>query len=1339
MELGYYKLVYFTPEQLERNYILSSLRRADKRVGLRYLAMDEAHCISQWGHDFRPAYLNISRRLEHYGLKPQRIALTATASQRVRQDICQELGLHEAMLDQGGDVYVESSNRPEINLIVRICDTAAGKVKGITDELRAFQERNQYRMAPDAAIVFMPWAEHGSREMSPEEERLSPAVSRFAPRLECDLGRRVSRYHGKMEMDSLGHNGQHGSSKWPGDRSKRTRRDEQYAFITGQTQIMVATNGFGMGIDKSNIRLVIHRTPPANLEAYAQEAGRAGRDGIISSAILYFDPDRISSSSDYGIQKRFLEYRYIRSEDIQALYAFLNDIPGDKITGRFGYFTNDQAIAFFDHYFATNKLQWPIFQTKHQYLSGPRQHRDILVRGQLYTEKSRYLDRILSVAYRVRPNLPGAPQVALLEQVHETGTLLGNPRVIRPEEIVGSNHYFGQWLRKAGISAHECNLLFNEGDMSKLARRMNRPLYQVVAMASDIKAADSRLDDGRLRPMLLDFSRVDVPLLGPAKGRVTPAAWREYAGATKRVSEPEAQRRARRANRPEREVVRNGRRVRERVIELDDWFGRSELPKSRGWEIRLGTAFSSDIDFAQYLDAFMALHDQRQENDWASYHRLLTDYIGVSEDGQWRPDGRARACLRNVMLGYLKTYEIVQDGNCFSCSSCVPDGRFETDIEKRKAVVVRIGPRVEAMMQHLDDCASSLPAAELIDELFGVFRGENGDAIRHHVLTGWSGRLLNDAPDHRGALLLRLRAMLEPDDLIPLQRGQFITYARQLARVVSVDEARAIWPLFEGIHEQPELSGEPDIIYELQADFARMAGYPEDEELALRRFVSAFLENQRIESKRGRAAFKRLGELYAPAGSLPDSERYLECLLELARLSPDARTAAEAYAELARDWDWTQVTAEVDRWPDDPRYRASAWLGILAGWLRAAGPETRMRTNQVLDYLAEEDGFVLSKMSPAEASYLVNMLGTNSIVDRPILAALFADRLLASDAVSESLLSVVTVLGLSALSAGEKLTSNVLELAANAIVSNDAWSADFAHLISTQEIDAGNSTLVNITHALCPLNVAELSRWFQAVPPSRHFTAPPEVTLRLLECAPAKGLSLEMVLSLRELAAPLFVNDEFAERAHQRLLAVCSEHPDQVAEYVQDCIEASQARTRDASEAFERLLSTGDWKTISTLLQWVGTTTGLPHTERLTEAAMFFRLVKEWQNARGIGPILDSPDDFIGLRRSFNPAMSVKRADMLVAVIQVASERLNPRWLTPVQFEAEALCDAGRVLEAAKIANQIPDFRIGPRRVRLIDRIDELRREGKARTAPPSAKDYERILRLWFPNTGRRR
>lgn len=1338
MELGYYKLVYFTPEQLERGYILSSLQRADQRVVLRYLAMDEAHCISQWGHDFRPAYLNISRRLQDYGLKPKRIALTATASPNVRQDICQELGLYEAMLDQGGDVYVESSNRPEINLIARVCDTTGGKVDAIMADLRAFLQHNRARIAPDAAIVFMPWTEGGRWEMSPEENRLSPAVSPFASYLECELQCSVAIYHGKMEKDTANNNSQHYFDTRLGDMSGRSRRSEQEAFISGRTQIMVATKGFGMGIDKPNVRLVIHRTPPANLEAYAQEAGRAGRDGTISSAILYFNPGTMEFTSDSGIQERFLRDKYVRREDIQALYAFLKSIPSDKLGGR--YFTNDQAIEFFDHYFSNRELAWPKFQPRRHNVSATGEHQGILDRGHLYSEKSRYLNRILSVAYRVRPDLPGTPRLALLEQVHKTGIMLKNPRVMCPEEIVGSNHYFGRWLREAGISVHECKALLDKGDMSSLARRMNRPLYQVVAMASDIRAADSRLDnEGRLRPILLDFDRVEVPFLGPAEGKFALAAWREYAGAVKRVAKPEAVKRARRAKRPERIVVRDGCRVREPVLTLDDWFGLREMPRRMGWEVQLGEAFRSDLDFNQFLDIFMSLHDQRKENDWASYHRLLEDYIGVNDDGQGRPVGRVGECLRNVMLGYLKSYEIVQDGNCFSCSSCVPDGRFETDIGKRKAAVVRIGHRVEEIMQHLEAHTSSLPTAELIDELFGVFRGENGVAIRRHVLSGWSGRLLDDALDHRGALLLRLRAMLEPDDLFPFQRGQFITYVRQLARDVSMDEARAIWPLFEGIHEHPELSRELDIIYELQADFARKAGLPADEERALSGFITEFLGNHRIKSERGRAAFGRLRDVYAPRGPLADPDRHRECRLELALLSPDVQTAMEAYADLAREWNWEKTRSAFENWPDDKRYVRSARLGILMGWVRAANSDNHQRRNQVLDYLSENCGRVIAEMRASEANFMMTVLGIAAIARRPELAALFAGRLLDGDALPEDFLPAARMLGLSALSAGVELGHDVLDAVANAIATDDTFAEDFARVLNAREHFAGNSMLVHVTGALRPMNATEMSRWFQAVPPSRHCAAPPEVGIRVLECAPAQGLSALLLNALREIADSALGTDEFKERANKRWLELCREHPSALVTYVQDCLEANPPLTDLAVEAYDRVLQVGDWEILQSLLREMCKIRDRVPPGRLSRAITIHRCTVIWLKGRPVDPNSPDADDYTGLRQAFDPQEIIDNADMLVAVIQVVGRWLKLPRCSAAWFKAEALCDAWRLDEAGAILSQPQSGLQLSERALLTNSIGELRRAGQGRAAPPSAKDYERILRLWFLNPTRRR
>lgn len=271
------------------------------------------------------------------------------------------------------------------------------------------------------------------------------------------------------------------------------------------------------------------------------------------------------------------------------------------------------------------------------------------------------------------------------------------------------------------------------------------------------------------------------------------------------------------------------------------------------------------------------------------------------------------------------------------------------------------------------------------------------------------------------------------------------------------------------------------------------------------------------------------------------------------------------------------------------------------------------------------------------------------------------------------------------------------------------------------------------------MSAAELKRWLQVVPPNRHIVAPPEVSLHVLVCAPGKGLTEEAVFSLREMATPLLANSEFAERVHERLLAICSEHPDQLAEYIQDCLEANPPRIVNAADAFDRLLSVGDWENIRIVLRWVGTTPELPYSERLTEAAEFFRLVEQWNTEREHGSALDSPDDFENFRRIFTFMYEEERSDMVVAIIQAMGIELRLPKCSVVWFEAEALCDAGRLDEAEVILVQPNSGLQESERVILTDWISELRREGKSRAAPPNAKDYEQILHLWFPSKSHRR
>ncbi len=297
----------------------------------------------------------------------------------------------------------------------------------------------------------------------------------------------------------------------------------------------------------------------------------------------------------------------------------------------------------------------------------------------------------------------------------------------------------------------------------------------------------------------------------------------------------------------------------------------------------------------------------------------------------------------------------------------------------------------------------------------------------------------------------------------------------------------------------------------------------------------------------------------------------------------------------------------------------------------------------------------------------------------------------------------------------------------------DRQVRDLARVLETLEPDHGNSVLTHVTRTFHEMSAAEMKRWFQIVPPDRHMVAPPEVSLHVLACAPGQGLTEDAVFSLREMATPLLANSEFAERVHERLLVICSEHPDQLAEYIQDCLEANPPRTVNAADAFDRLLSIGDWENIQIVLRWVGTTPELPYSARLTEASEFFRLVEQWNTEREHGSALDSPDDFESFRRIFNFMYEEERSDMVVAIIQAMGNELKLPRCSAVWFEAEALCDARRLDVAEAILAHPNSGLKESERVDLTDWIRELRREGKCRAAPPNAKDYERILHLWFP------
>ncbi|WP_369668819.1 DNA helicase RecQ [Enterococcus faecium] len=239
-----YRLLYIAPER----FIMPDFIQAMKRWNVRMIAIDEAHCISQWGHDFRPSYLQMANQLDQLPNRPVIVALTATTTVQVAADIKRLLKIPE-------NNHIQTGFERE-NLRFQVIKDQK-KEQYLIEYLKI--NKNQ------SGIIYA-----ATRK---EVDRLYHLLKKF------DFS--VGRYHGGL--------------------NENERTEMQEAFLYDRLQLIVATNAFGMGINKSNVRFVIHYQIPGSLEAYYQEAGRAGRDGLSSEAILLFSPQ------DIQVQKFFIQ------------------------------------------------------------------------------------------------------------------------------------------------------------------------------------------------------------------------------------------------------------------------------------------------------------------------------------------------------------------------------------------------------------------------------------------------------------------------------------------------------------------------------------------------------------------------------------------------------------------------------------------------------------------------------------------------------------------------------------------------------------------------------------------------------------------------------------------------------------------------------------------------------------------------------------------------------------------------------------------------------------------------------------------------------------------------
>ena len=261
---GQIKLLYVAPERLETE----RFRNFAVRVPISLVAVDEAHCVSQWGQDFRSSYLGIGEFIAGLPTRPTVAAFTATATERVRRDIVSILGLHTP------SITVTGFDRPNLYFDV-ISMPRKDKASWVASYIASHPD--------ESGIVYC--ATRKETEALAESLNSAVAELRAAGGADVsDIGTIAVAYHGGMSAD--------------------VREKAQRDFVTDRVPVVVATNAFGMGIDKSNVRFVIHHNMPESIEAYYQEAGRAGRDGETSRCTLLWN------ESDIVTRRRLLDSDY---------------------------------------------------------------------------------------------------------------------------------------------------------------------------------------------------------------------------------------------------------------------------------------------------------------------------------------------------------------------------------------------------------------------------------------------------------------------------------------------------------------------------------------------------------------------------------------------------------------------------------------------------------------------------------------------------------------------------------------------------------------------------------------------------------------------------------------------------------------------------------------------------------------------------------------------------------------------------------------------------------------------------------------------------------------------
>lgn len=397
---GNYKFLYLSPERLQTEWILERI----KQLPISIIAIDEAHCVSQWGHDFRPSYLKISNLKTHFPKVPF-IALTASATKRVQEDVILQLGLEKTA------VFQKSFKRENIAYFV------------LEAEDKLFRMEQVLKKNPEPSIIYV---------------RNRKSCLDVSSQLQA-LGFKSTYYHGGL--------------------SAKEKDKNMQLWMSEEAQVIVATNAFGMGIDKANVKTVIHIQLPENIENYYQEAGRAGRNEEKAYAVLLISPSDKSNAESQFIavlpDKKFLNTMYVK------LCNYFQIAYGEEIEEQFSFNLNQFC----------GKYEFPILKTYNAMQFLDRQ--GIITLSQEFSEKvtvqfiipSKEVLRYMSLNTKDEPIL-----LALLRSypgIHEVPAAINMGLIAKKSETdeTAVNALLHQLMEKGIVKYHaksnDTRLIFN--------------------------------------------------------------------------------------------------------------------------------------------------------------------------------------------------------------------------------------------------------------------------------------------------------------------------------------------------------------------------------------------------------------------------------------------------------------------------------------------------------------------------------------------------------------------------------------------------------------------------------------------------------------------------------------------------------------------------------------------------------------------------------------------------------------------------------------------------------------------------------------------------------------